>query len=90
MASIRWTGEDASSEGSRERAFTVDRDGVAIPSVFWHPDIGGVPQPLVLIGHGGGEHKRNDRMVALVRCSRGTMAGARPRSMPRGTATVAA
>jgi dienelactone hydrolase len=65
MASIRWTGEDASSEGARERAFTVDRDGVAVPGVFWHSDIGGVPQPLVLIGHGGGEHKRHDRMVAL-------------------------
>lgn len=65
MATIRWSGEGANEEGARERAFEVERDGVPIPGLLWTPDGGTGPQPLILMGHGGTGHKRNDRMLEL-------------------------
>jgi dienelactone hydrolase len=64
MATIRWSGEGANEEGARERAFEVDRDGDSIPGLLWTPD-GGRPQPLILMGHGGTGHKRNEKMLEL-------------------------
>lgn len=65
MPEIRWTGESASSEGVEERGFTVTRDGDTITGAFWAPDDGEGPQPLILMGHGGGSHKRAERMLML-------------------------
>jgi dienelactone hydrolase len=65
MAEIRWTEESATSEGARERGFVVQREGESIPGVFWHPDSLDGPAPLVLMGHGGGAHKRGERMLML-------------------------
>jgi dienelactone hydrolase len=65
MAKIRWTGEGASSEGSRERGFVIERGGDSIPGVCWFPESDAGPRPLVLMGHGGSGHKRNERMVEL-------------------------
>ncbi len=65
MAKMHWTGDAASSEGVRERGFTVERDGNIVPGVFWHPEDQSGPQPLILMGHGGSGHKRNERMLML-------------------------
>jgi dienelactone hydrolase len=67
MACLRWT-EDAVSAGEVcEREFTVERNGHVIPGVMWHPSEPAGPRPLVLMGHGGSGHKRNERMVMLGR-----------------------
>jgi dienelactone hydrolase len=67
MAGICWTQAMVNMDGVCERGFTVERNGHAIPGVLWHPSTPSGPRPLVLMGHGGGGHKRNDRMVILGR-----------------------
>ena len=65
MAEIRWTEDSASAAGSRERGFKIMRDGDTIPGVFWYPEGIRGAQPLILMGHGGSGHKRNERMLQL-------------------------
>ncbi|MBI3325564.1 MAG: hypothetical protein HYZ81_02515 [Nitrospinae bacterium] len=67
MARIRWTQNIVSVDGVCERAFTVERNGHVIPGVLWHPSKPSGPRPLVLMGHGGSGHKRNERMLILGR-----------------------
>src|SRR4030095_14554405 len=67
MAHLRWTEDAVSVGGVCERGFAVERNGSVIPGVLWYPAEASTPQPLVLLGHGGGAHKRNDRMVMLGR-----------------------
>ncbi|CAL9426184.1 hypothetical protein SUDANB60_01932 [Streptomyces sp. enrichment culture] len=51
-----------SSDGVREQLFTLD----GIPGVLWTPDGGGAAtRPLVLLGHGGGRHKKDPEVSAL-------------------------
>jgi dienelactone hydrolase len=45
---------DTSHDGIRERQFTLD----GIPGVLWSPVACDGPLPLILIGHGGGQHKQ--------------------------------
>jgi dienelactone hydrolase len=67
MAHITWTQEITNAEGVVERGFKVEHHGQAIPGVLWSPSAQHGPQPLVLMGHGGSGHKRNERMVMLGR-----------------------
>jgi pimeloyl-ACP methyl ester carboxylesterase len=53
MHSVRFTAE-SSSNGVVERDFTVGE----IPGVLWSPASGADRAPLVLMGHGGGTHKK--------------------------------
>lgn len=69
---MQWTDNEVSIDGSIERAFTVDRDGSAIPGVLWRPETALDAAPLVLLGHGGSGHKRNARMTMLGRLFSGT------------------
>src|SRR5262245_61660728 len=50
----------ASSNGVVEQIFTLD----GIPGVLWTPDGAGPPHPLIVIGHGGGQHKQAPSVVA--------------------------
>jgi dienelactone hydrolase len=50
---MRFTSE-TTSNGVLERLFTVDD----IPGVLWSPADATGSRPLVLLGHGGGQHKR--------------------------------
>jgi pimeloyl-ACP methyl ester carboxylesterase len=59
MSSVRFTAE-TSSNGIVERDFTVDE----IPGVLWSPLSGAAHAPLVLLGHGGGLHKKTPAQVA--------------------------
>lgn len=64
---MQWTQEVIAHEGTCERGFEVERDGQIIPGVLWSPSNPAGPQPLVLMGHGGSGHKRNERMLMLGR-----------------------
>ena len=66
-AAISWTEDGATIDGVVERAFTVEQNGEAVSCVFWRSASASGPAPLVLMGHGGGGHKRNERMVMLGR-----------------------
>jgi dienelactone hydrolase len=62
---MQWTGEVSCVGGAEERPFTIERDGSAIPGIFWQPETRSAATPLVLLGHGGSGHKRNERMLML-------------------------
>ena len=55
---MRFTSEQRLDDGVLERAFTLGE----VPGVLWTP--GSAPAPLILIGHNGGLHKREPRLVA--------------------------
>jgi pimeloyl-ACP methyl ester carboxylesterase len=56
---MRFTSE-TTSNGVLERLFSLDD----IPGVLWSPADGTGSRPLVLLGHGGGQHKRAPGLVA--------------------------
>jgi dienelactone hydrolase len=60
---MRFTSEQRLDDGVLEREFTLGE----IPGVLWTP--GSAPAPLILIGHNGGLHKREPRLVARARHS---------------------
>jgi alpha-beta hydrolase superfamily lysophospholipase len=59
MHSVRFTTE-TSSDGVLERDFTVGD----VPGVLWSPVSGSEHGPLVLMGHGGGLHKKTPALMA--------------------------
>jgi dienelactone hydrolase len=59
MQPLRFTGQ-TSSNGVVERDFTVGE----IPGVLWSPASGPDHAPLVLMGHGGGLHKKTPGLLA--------------------------
>ncbi|HUN30703.1 MAG TPA: alpha/beta hydrolase [Trebonia sp.] len=62
MHSVRFTAE-ASSDGVVERDFVVGE----VPGVLWSPVSGPDYAPVVLMGHGGGLHKKTPGLVARAR-----------------------
>ncbi|MEU1709415.1 alpha/beta hydrolase [Streptomyces sp. NPDC005706] len=62
MHSLRFTAE-SSSNGVVERDFTVGD----VPGVLWSPASGADRAPLVLLGHGGGAHKRHPAVTGRAR-----------------------
>jgi alpha-beta hydrolase superfamily lysophospholipase len=56
---MRFTSE-TTSNGVSERLFTLDD----IPGVLWAPAAATGSRPLVLLGHGGGQHKQVPGLVA--------------------------
>ncbi|WP_406481657.1 alpha/beta hydrolase [Streptomyces sp. NBC_01615] len=58
MHSVQFTAE-TSSNGVLERDFTVGD----VPGVLWSPASGADRAPLVLMGHGGGTHKKAPAMT---------------------------
>ena len=59
MDSVYFTAE-TSSDGVRERDFTVGE----ITGVLWSPAAGSEHAPLVLMGHGGGLHKKTPGLLS--------------------------
>ena len=47
-----------SEDGVTRRSFTVTVAGEAVPAVIWAPEGASGPRPLVLMGHGGSQHKK--------------------------------
>src|SRR5262245_32001315 len=62
MHSVNFTAE-TSSDGVVERDFVVGD----IPGVLWSPVSGPDRAPLVLMGHGGGLHKKTPALAARAR-----------------------
>ncbi|MFF7981116.1 alpha/beta hydrolase [Streptomyces sp. NPDC007901] len=62
MRSVHFTAE-STTDGVVERDFTVGE----IPGVLWSPVSGPDRAPLVLLGHGGGTHKRWPAMTGRAR-----------------------
>ena len=60
-------GEIQTAKGVTERDFSVPCNGRTVPGVLWTPEHAEAPTPLVLIGHGGSGHKREDHLVSLAR-----------------------
>ncbi|MFD8865520.1 dienelactone hydrolase family protein [Streptomyces sp. NPDC059590] len=58
---MRFTSELRLDDGVLEREFTLGE----IPGILWTS--GSAPAPLILIGHNGGLHKREARLVARAR-----------------------
>jgi pimeloyl-ACP methyl ester carboxylesterase len=54
---------ETSSDGVVDRSFTVGD----VPGVLWSPAAGAPGAPLLLMGHGGGLHKRAPGLVARAR-----------------------
>ena len=59
MHSVRFTAE-TSSNGVVERDFVVGE----VPGVLWSPVAGPAHAPVVLMGHGGGLHKKTPALVS--------------------------
>jgi hypothetical protein len=55
---MRFTSE-TTSNGVSERLFILDN----IPGVLWSPADAAGSRPLVLLGHGGGQHKKVPGLV---------------------------
>lgn len=60
---MRFISETSPTGGVHERRFTLDE----IPGVLWVPQDAAGPRPLVLLGHGGGEHKKAPGILELAR-----------------------
>jgi hypothetical protein len=58
MTTLRFTTDTTTSTGIRERDFTLG----AVTGVLWSP-AARAPTGLVLMGHGGGQHKRTPALV---------------------------
>jgi pimeloyl-ACP methyl ester carboxylesterase len=67
---MRITGE-STADGVLERDFTVAVAGESVPGVLWTPD--GPAHALVLMGHGGAQHKRVETLVERARRYAGTL-----------------
>jgi dienelactone hydrolase len=62
MHTVRFTAE-TSSNGVLEREFIVGE----VPGVLWSPVSGSQHAPIVLMGHGGGLHKKTPALMARAR-----------------------
>lgn len=56
-----------SSDGVTEQLFTLTTASGEVPGVLWTPDGAAGPRPLILMGHGGGQHKQAPGIVARAR-----------------------
>jgi dienelactone hydrolase len=63
---MRFTSQ-ASADGVTEQLFTLTVTFGEIPGVLWTPDGAAGARPLILMGHGGGQHKKAPGIVARAR-----------------------
>src|ERR1700733_4718019 len=59
--------DERSAEGVTRRSFELSVDGQTVPAVIWSPEAAKGPRPLVLMGHGGSQHKKTAGIVARAR-----------------------
>ena len=58
---------EATNDGVDERLFELEVAGDRVPGVFWVPAGASGSRPLVLMGHGGSQHKKVEPLVARAR-----------------------
>lgn len=56
-----------SADGVTEQLFTLTTTNSEVPGVLWTPDDAVGPRPLILLGHGGGQHKQAPGIVGRAR-----------------------
>lgn len=62
-----WVAEPIVSKGVCERRFDLTVEDRTIPGLLWTPEDATGTCPLVLIGHGGSQHKRAPNVLSLAR-----------------------
>jgi len=55
------------AKGVAEGCFQLGVGGEMVPGIIWRPEHASGPTPVVLIGHGGTQHKRAPNVLALAR-----------------------
>jgi len=63
---VQFTSE-VTEMGVTERAFALEVAGERVPGIVWTPEGAAGPRPVVLMGHGGTQHKRVDTLLARAR-----------------------
>ncbi len=65
-SSCEWDAPQTGSDGLVTQTFRLAVNGRRVPGVLWTPpaQAGGAPRPLVLMGHGGSQHKLAPDMVS--------------------------
>ncbi|GIV04325.1 MAG: hypothetical protein KatS3mg015_3155 [Fimbriimonadales bacterium] len=63
---MQFTGE-TTEHGVTERAFELTVDGERVPGILWLPEDARGQRPLLLLCHGGMQHKRVDTLLAKAR-----------------------
>ncbi|HQT52720.1 MAG TPA: hypothetical protein PKX06_04465 [Phenylobacterium sp.] len=55
---------EKTEDGVTRREFRLAVDGDAVPGVIWAPEGAKGPRPLILLGHGGSQHKKVANLTA--------------------------
>jgi dienelactone hydrolase len=50
--------DQRTEDGVTRRSFAVTVAGESVPAVLWTPEAASGPRPLILMGHGGSQHKK--------------------------------
>lgn len=58
---------EVSEMGVTERGFDLQVAGERVPGVIWAPEGAKGPRPVILMGHGGTQHKRTEGILARAR-----------------------
>ena len=64
---MNFTQERPEEGGVIRRSFELSVDGQTVPGVIWSPEAARGPRPLVLMGHGGSQHKKTAGIVSRAR-----------------------
>jgi pimeloyl-ACP methyl ester carboxylesterase len=59
--------DERTEDGVTRRSFSVTAGGETVPAVIWAPEGAKGPRPLVLMGHGGSQHKKTPTIAARAR-----------------------
>jgi pimeloyl-ACP methyl ester carboxylesterase len=59
--------DERTEDGVTRRSFSVSAGGETVPAVIWAPAGSQGPRPLVLMGHGGSQHKKTPGVTARAR-----------------------
>ena len=64
---MEWIGDAVSGQGVAEKRFDVMCEGRRVPGILWMPEQAREVGAVVLLGHGGGLHKRADYILGTAR-----------------------
>src|ERR1700744_682189 len=59
--------DERTEDGVTRRSFSVEVGGESVPAVIWAPEGARGPRTLVLMGHGGWQHKKTPTLSARAR-----------------------
>jgi pimeloyl-ACP methyl ester carboxylesterase len=59
--------DERTEDGVTRRSFQLTVDGETVPAVIWAPAGAAGPRPLLLMGHGGSQHKKTAGIVTRAR-----------------------